>query len=128
MEETTTNTAHFLDLLFMPTDNESKDPPKRSENEARSPKQWICVAKVNETSTPAEIDRYTSLGGNVECYLIHICATQRNFMLKKKIQNELSRCAIHYRQSKYFLIVSVHVNEVLHRSNFYRKQRNTKRR
>lgn len=34
----------------------------------------------------------------------------------------LNRCAIHYRQSKYFLIVSVHVNEVLHRSNFYRKK------
>lgn len=127
MEGTTTNTAHFLDLLFTPTDNESKDPPKHSDNEARPSKQWICVAKVSETSTPAEIDRYTSPVG--ECRMLpgsHLYDTEK--LCVKKIQNKLNRCAIHYRQSKYFLIVSVHVNEVLHRSDFYRKQTNTKRR
>ena len=93
MEETTTNTAHFLDLLFMPTDNESKDPPKRSENEARSPKQWICVAKVNETSTPAEIDRYTSLGG--ECRMLpdsHLCDTEKLYEKKKNTKRAKQMC------------------------------------
>jgi len=41
----------------------------------------------------------------------------------KKLQNKLKTRAIHYRQSKYFLIVSVHVSEVLHRSDFYRKKK-----
>lgn len=63
MEETTTNTAHFLDLLFMLTDNEYKDPPNQSKNEACSSEQWICVAKVNETSTPAERPPNTSVAG-----------------------------------------------------------------
>lgn len=71
-------------------------------------------------------EHLTSGEKKVECYLMHICTTQRNLMLKKLL-SELNRCVIHYRQSKYFLIVSVHVNEVLHRSNFYRrKKKNTK--
>lgn len=92
MEGTTTNTAHFLDLLFMLTDNESKDAPKHSDNEARSSKQWICVAKVSETSTPAEIDRYTSPVG--ECRMLpdsHLYDTER-LCVKKNTNQAKQMC------------------------------------
>lgn len=53
----------------------------------------------------------------------HLYNTEKPYV--QKPQTKLNRCAIHFRQSKYFLIVSVHVNEVLHRANFYREEKPT---
>lgn len=75
----------------------------------------IHVANVSEPRTLGMLDAghlsAVYMMGDSNATWTHICVLRT--WCKKYIKIKISRCVIHYRQSKY-PIVSVHVNEVLY--------------
>lgn len=113
-EETTTNTARFLDLLFMLTDNAETKFIILSLNTG-----FVWLTSVNQGSQGMPMARAPQLCicGGIKCYLTHICIAQKHYV-KIYLKQDKQMCDP-LPPKQILLIVSVHVNEVLYRSQIF---------